>query len=109
LATNFARSQNIINIIFGKIAHQANRSKIVHAKWLFKHDDLSVHIEVPASDETQPAVEAMPLSQLQRYVTETVTAHTALEEFFPRVEIKQGTTGAHSWPPRFEGRLFREK
>ncbi len=96
--------------VFSKLkSAQANRSKIVHAKWVFKHSDRSVHIEVPASDETLPAVEAMPLSQLQHYVTETVTAHTALEEFFLRVDIKQGTTGTYNWPPRFEGRQFREK
>ncbi len=62
-----------------------------------------------ASDETLPVVEAMPLLQLQHYVTETVTAHTALEDFFLRVEIKPDMTGHHAWPPRFEERQFREK
>ena len=96
--------------VFSKLkSAQANRSKIVHAKWVFKHSDLSVHIEVPASDETLPVIEAMPLSELQRYVTETVTAHTALEDFFLRVEIKPDTAGHHAWPPRFEERRFREK
>ena len=96
--------------VFSKLkSAQANRSKIVHAKWVVKHADQSVHIEVPVSDETQPVIESMPLSRLQHYVSEIATAHMALEDFFLRVEIKQDTTGTYTWPPRLEGRKFREK
>lgn len=88
---------------------QANRSKIVHAKWVFKNSDQSIHIEVTASDETQSAIESMPLSRLQHYGEEIGKAHSALENFFLRVELKPGTEGTHKWPPRLEGRKFRQK
>ena len=96
--------------VFSKLkSAQANRSKIVHAKWVFKHSDLSVHIEVPASDETLPAIEPMPLKRLQHYGSEIAKAHKALEDFFLRVDIKPDTTGTYTWPPRAEGRQFRQK
>ena len=88
---------------------QANRSKIVHAKWVVKHSDQSIHIEVPASNETLPVIESMPLSRLQHYGSEIATAHKSLEDFFLQAEIKPDTTGHHTWPPRFEGRSYREK
>lgn len=88
---------------------QKNRSKIVHAKWVFKPSDQTIHIELPLSDETLPAIEAMPLSRLQHYGTEIARAHTALEEFFLRTEIRPDTTGTYTWPPRFEARKFRPK
>ena len=95
--------------VFSKLkSAQAHRSKIVHAKWVFKHSDHSIHIEVPASDENQAVVEAMPLSQLQRYGDEIAKAHKELEDFFLRVEIKPDTTGTYKWPPRLEGRPIRK-
>ena len=88
---------------------QANRSKIVHAKWVVLHPDKSIHIELPLSDETLPEVEAMPLKKLQRYGSEIAKAHRALEDFFLRVEMKPETTGNHIWPPRFEARKYKKK
>jgi hypothetical protein len=57
---------------------QKNRSKIVHAKWVVKHSDQSIHVQVPASDETLPVIEPMPLTRLQHYGTEIAMAHKAL-------------------------------
>lgn len=96
--------------VFSKLkAAQANRSKIVHAKWVVKHSDQSIHIELPLSDETVPEIVSMPLEQLQGYGFEIANAYKALEDFFRRVEIKPGTTGTYTWPPRFEERRFRQK
>lgn len=88
---------------------QKNRSKIVHAKWVFKKKDGSIYIELPLTDETFPAIEPMPLKQLQRYGSEIATAHRALEDFFLRAEIRPDTSGTYQWPPRTEGRQFRPK
>jgi hypothetical protein len=88
---------------------QANRSKIVHAKWVFTPADEAFHIEVAVSDETLPVVEPMPLSRLQHYGSEIWTAHMALENFFLQVDLKPDTTGTYAWPPRFESRQFRRK
>ena len=96
--------------IFMKLkSAQANRSKIVHAKWVFKPKDRSVHIEVPSSEENLGAAEPMPLPQLQHYGSEIFRAYTALENFFSNIELKPGTTGRHPWPPRGQMRDFRPK
>lgn len=88
---------------------QKNRSKIVHAEWVIKHSDKSIHIRIPQSDETVPEIEPMPLRQLQNYGSEIARAHKALENFFAKNELKPGTTGQYTWPPRAEGRQFRER
>ena len=96
--------------VFSKLkSAQANRSKIVHAKWVFKKLDSSIHIEVAASEETLPVIEKMPLSRLQHYGTEIATAHSPLENFFLRVDITPESTATHTWPPRHEGRQYRQK
>lgn len=88
---------------------QKNRSKIVHAKWVITDRTKEICIEVEESDETQAVVEAMPLSRLQRYGSETFQAYRALEKFFLEVEITPDKTGAHVWPPRARKRPYRRK
>jgi hypothetical protein len=96
--------------VFSKLkSAQANRSKIVHAKWVFKASDRSIHIEVPPTEETPSEAESMPLARLQGYGREIAQAHKALEDFFLKVEISPAETGTYTWPPRFEGRPFRPK
>ena len=77
---------------------QKKRSNIVHAKWVARHPEQTIHIELPLSDETRPGIEPMPLEKLQRYGSEIAQAHKALEEFFLRVEIRPEATGTHMWP-----------
>ena len=88
---------------------QANRSKIVHAKWVVTHPKKEFCIEVEESDETQAVVEAMPLSRLQRYGSEIFQAYRALEKFFLEVQLTPDKTGAHVWPPRAQKRPYRRK
>tara|TARA_R110000868_G_scaffold235282_1_gene489201 strand:+ start:1393 stop:1932 length:540 start_codon:yes stop_codon:yes gene_type:complete len=88
---------------------QKNRSKIVHAKWVFKQSDGTIHIELPLTEETLPVVEPMPLKQLQRYGSEIATSHRALENFFLQADIQVDTSGTYQWPPRTEGRKFHQK
>lgn len=96
--------------LYGKLrSAQANRSKIVHAKWVFSHKDRLIHIETPETDETQAVVEPMPLTKLQGYGIEIAQAHKALEDFFLRIEMTPKETRTYTWPPRFEGRRYRKK
>ena len=86
---------------------QANRSKIVHAKWVFRASDQEILIEVPDLDDTVAVVEPMPVKQLQRYASEIARAQKALEKFFLKVVLKSDGTGFSVWPPSAEPRRSR--
>lgn len=97
--------KNEFSNMIGKLrSSQKDRSKIVHAKWVVKHSDRSIHIEVPSSDETQPGVEPMPLDRLRGYGDALALANILLEQFFLKVEMSPAKSGSYVWPPRFSPR-----
>jgi hypothetical protein len=82
---------------------QANRSKIVHAQWLFHRKDQTWHIEVFESDEVRPWAEPMPLSRLKSFVSELDEACDALRSFVSRVKLATERPRAAVWPPHIFG------
>lgn len=96
--------------VFSKLkSAQKNRSKIVHAKWIYSREDQSIHIVVPESADSPQVAEAMPLKKLQRYGDEIAQAHDALEKFFLNVEITHHSSGTHIWPPRYQEQNLHQR
>lgn len=102
--SNDALKTDFLEVITKLRTAQKSRSKIVHARWVVRLSDHSVHIEVASSDETQPEVESMPLDKLRGYGDQLAQANLALEQFFLRVDISPAQSGHHVWPPRYAPR-----
>ena len=92
------------NEVYAKLGSaQANRSKIVHAQWLFHRTDKTWHIEVSESDEVLPWAEPMPLSRLKSFVSELVEASNALRSFLMKVKPIPDRPIPAVWPPHIFG------
>lgn len=80
------------------------RSQVVHARWVRRDRDETLHTARFEPGVEDPIVEPMPIKKLHQYSDEIAIAQRLLLAFLRAHGLDASSAGTHHWPPRYRGR-----